>query len=383
MKLLILTQKVDINDDVLGFMHGWIAEFAKYCDKITVICLQKGEHELPGNVKVLSLGKESEIQNSKLQITNKFKIQFRNIVRDKIFRKLLYYLRFYKYIWQERNNYNKVFVHMNPGYVVLGGLLWKMWRKKIGLWYTHKSVDFKLRIAEKMANVIFTASKESFRLPSRKVKVMGHGIDTAKCKMQNAKCKINDRFKIITVGRISPIKDYETLINAVEILCRNKALPCLTSCSDLRVDIIGSPAMPEDEKYLAELKKIIAEKKLEKIINFIGSVPNKNIVQYYNNADLFVNLCPTGGMDKAVLEAMACGVSVIVLNKAFADVLGSYKDDLILINKSKIELAEKIKKIIALSQEQRKKIGKELRQVVIKEHSLDNLIKKIVFILNE
>jgi len=41
MKLLIITQKVDINDDVLGFMHGWIAEFAKHCEKLTVICLQK------------------------------------------------------------------------------------------------------------------------------------------------------------------------------------------------------------------------------------------------------------------------------------------------------------------------------------------------------
>jgi len=59
MKLLIITQKVDMNDDVLGFMHGWINEFAKHCEKITVICLQKGEHELSDNVKVLSLGKEN------------------------------------------------------------------------------------------------------------------------------------------------------------------------------------------------------------------------------------------------------------------------------------------------------------------------------------
>jgi len=29
MKLLILTQKVDIDDDVLGFFHGWLEEFAK------------------------------------------------------------------------------------------------------------------------------------------------------------------------------------------------------------------------------------------------------------------------------------------------------------------------------------------------------------------
>jgi len=43
MKLLIVTQKVDINDDVLGFFHDWIKEFAKNCEKVTVICLGKGE----------------------------------------------------------------------------------------------------------------------------------------------------------------------------------------------------------------------------------------------------------------------------------------------------------------------------------------------------
>ncbi len=58
MKLLILTQKVDKNDDILGFFHGWIAEFARYCEKVTVVALEVHEYDLPRNVKVLSLGKE-------------------------------------------------------------------------------------------------------------------------------------------------------------------------------------------------------------------------------------------------------------------------------------------------------------------------------------
>jgi hypothetical protein len=61
MKLLIITQKVDINDPILGFFHRWIEEFAKHCEKITVICLYKGTYNLPNNVKVLSLGKEEGV----------------------------------------------------------------------------------------------------------------------------------------------------------------------------------------------------------------------------------------------------------------------------------------------------------------------------------
>lgn len=58
MKLLICTQTVDREDPVLGFFCSWIAEFAKRCEKVTVICLKEGAHTLPNNVVIYSLGKE-------------------------------------------------------------------------------------------------------------------------------------------------------------------------------------------------------------------------------------------------------------------------------------------------------------------------------------
>ena len=59
MRLLIVTQVVDQNDSVLGFFHRWIEEFAKNCEKVHVICLKESVHNLPENVAVHSLGKES------------------------------------------------------------------------------------------------------------------------------------------------------------------------------------------------------------------------------------------------------------------------------------------------------------------------------------
>ena len=155
MKLLICTQKVDKNDSVLGFFHRWIEEFAKHCEMVTVICLEKGEYSLPNNVKVLSLGKEHGVS------------------------RLKYLFCFYTYIWKYRKEYDKVFVHMNPEYVVLGGLFWRLLKKKIALWYMHKSVNLKLRIAERLVHNIFTGTKESFRLKTNKLHITGHGIDTA------------------------------------------------------------------------------------------------------------------------------------------------------------------------------------------------------------
>ena len=110
MKLLIITQKVDRDDPILGFFHRWIEEFAKHCENIIVICLEKGEYNLPKNVQVLSLGKEERES------------------------RLAYIKRFYSYIWHKRKEYDSVFVHMNQEYVLLGGFFWKAMRKRVILW---------------------------------------------------------------------------------------------------------------------------------------------------------------------------------------------------------------------------------------------------------
>ena len=101
---------------------------------------------------------------------------------------------------------NGVFFHMCPEYVIGAGLWPKIFRKKSLLWYAHKSVNWKLRLAEKLVNKIFTPSKESFRLPSEKVEISGHGIDLVKFKTKETN-KNGSGFKIISVGRITAVKN--------------------------------------------------------------------------------------------------------------------------------------------------------------------------------
>jgi len=331
MNLLIITQKVDDNDDILGFFTRWLLEFAKNYEKITVICLQKGEYDLPENIKVFSLGKDKGVS------------------------KIKYLKNFYKYIWQERKNYDKVFVHMNPIYVVLGGLFWRFKGKKVALWYTHKSVDLKLRIAEKLANIIFTASYESFQLKSKKVEVVGHGIDVNKFICNENIDKKND---LIYVGRLDKIKNQKLLVGAIDILVKELGK------KEIKVNLVGD----FNSKYGAELKEIVKEKKLENNIKFSGSIPNKDIVGYYCNSKISINLCPTGGMDKAVLESMSCGIPVVVLNKTFESLLSS---EMILEKNDPKELADKILNLL----ENKKDF--DLRRIILENYSLDSLIKKI------
>jgi len=349
MKLLILTQKVDINDDILGFMHGWIEEFSKRCEKITVVALGVGEYKLPKNVKVLSLGKE----------TGESKIK--------------YLINFYKYILQERHDYDTVFVHMNYEYVILGGWYWRLVGKKIALWYVHKQVSFHLKLAEKIANVIFTVSKESFKIKTDKLKIIGHGIPVEFFKNPQAiNYKKGDKLKIISVGRITKIKNLDTLIRACIILKKEDL--------NFEVSLVGPVVSEEDKKYFGYLKQLISENNLNEEIKFLGSVPNHKINEYYWNSDISVNLCPSGGVDKAILESMAAGLLVLVSNVALEEYFGKYKSILVFEEKNAQDLANKI--ISLISRTDLDDVRNFLFSVVKEKAGLADLILKIINNLN-
>lgn len=368
MKLLIITQKVDINDDVLGFFHRWIEELAKYCEKVTVICLQQGECHLPKNIKVLSLGKEKYFRK-RLDLEKDRSDGKRSDLKEKIFSRMKYLLLFYKYIWQERKNYDAVFVHMNPEYVVFGGIFWRLLRKIIGLWYVHRQVNIKLKIAEKLADEIFTVTKESFNLKSKKINIVGHGIDPESflCEKIN---KASDKIKILYVGRIAPIKNVDILIEAAKVL-RGKW------DKKFEIKLVGPTTNINDEEYFKRIKSIIYEYGLGDFIKFAGSVQNKKIKEFYCDADILINLSPGGLSDKVVFEAMFSKTPVLVSNVSFKEFFGNYSEKLVFKEGDPDDLAEKIMDFFSIENEV-KNAGDFLFLQVNKKANLKLLIPKIL-----
>jgi len=341
MKLLIITQKVDINDDNLGSFHNWLKKLAEKAD-IFVIANYVGQYELPDNAKVFSLGKEIGVG----KLVKIFKYQW--------------------FLFKFLPRVDGVFFHMCPEYV-LGAHLWpKIFRKKTLLWYTHKSVNWKLKLAEKLTDKIFTASKESFRLPSKKVEVTGHGIDLDKFKPAEIK-KDGSKFKIISVGRISPVKNYEIMINTAEIL-RSRNF-------NFEIRVVGAPILESDKIYFEKLKNLIKEKKLDGIVEFVGPISNKYIAEFYQSGDLFINLSDTGSLDKAILEAMACGLKILTSNEAFKDILPEEN----FTKKEPKAVAEKIENLSKSPDMNKDKFI----DYVSANHGLDNLAERVVFFFSD
>lgn len=338
MKLLIVTQAVDLDHSNLSFFHRWIEVFAESVESITIICLQKGRIALPKNATVFSLGKEQQAN----RLTRLF--------------------RFYWYSWRERKNYDSVFVHMNPEYVILGGLLWRMLGKKVILWYTHKAVNLRLKIAHALAHAICTASKESFRLGSHKVTVVGHGIDTHMFTPRLSEGIFGGTLRLLTVGRVAPVKDLKTIIRVATGLHERGY--------QIRLDIVGASAVASDHEYQKEVRELITRCHADDYIQFVGAVPNQDLPQVYQNNDIFLHASQTGSVDKAVLEALASGLIVFTSSGAYEGFSGP------ILHFREGDHADVVEKIIRLVQEglPAQSALPELR----KQIDVESVVKKIL-----
>ena len=89
-------------------------------------------------------------------------------------------------------------------------------------------------------------------------------------------------------------------------------------------------------------------------------------------------MCPTGGMDKTVLEGLASGTLAVVANEAFSDLFGKYSSELLYPYQKHEALAEKIKKLFKKNTEELITIREYLHKQMKNHSSLKTRIPIIV-----
>lgn len=209
-----------------------------------------------------------------------------------------------------------------------------------------------LRLAEKLAAKIFTASPESCRLRSKKIMVTGHGIDTEHFKPKDM--PKTEALKLLSVGRITPSKDYKFVIEVVGLASGNAVL-----------DIVGEPITKVDVTYKRKLEMLVLEKNLRDRVIFLGAKNQDEMPDIYNGHDILLHASETGSMDKAVLEAMSCGLPIITTSEAFKNLLAVLPKDTAVVAGKIIQAAGAGKNLA-------------LRELVIKNHNLENTIETII-----
>ncbi|RMG87059.1 MAG: glycosyltransferase [Chloroflexi bacterium] len=346
LRLLLFNLATDTEDSLLGFTTQWINALAPHCEYIDVITTQAGKLELADNVRVYSTGREHGYSRAR--------------------RVFIFYGLLARLLMTRR--YDACFAHMNQIFALLAAPLLTLRGIRQTLWYTHRSTGRGLRWALRFSYRAVTAVESSFPIPSPKVRVLGHGVDTKYFNLPMQRPAL-EKPMIVHVARIMPIKHQETLI---------RALP------GLEADAIFVGGVPDGHStaYRDELIALADKLGVAENVHFVGDQNRASVRAYYQGTTVAVNLSPVGLFDKAPLEAMACGIPTIVTNPAFEPVLGEYKALLTIPSTDAHEaLHERLKTLLALSPEERENIGWNLRKGVLQYHSLHQLARRLVHVL--
>lgn len=349
----MITPSVNENDDILGFIPTWLTELSKYSEMVFVITPYHNQKTiLPSNVQVFGL--------------NNYHAKKKIIIFRPFFTGFFYFHNFLKLA--PKNDI--IFCHMIPNFTIFSYPFAKLFNKPIISWFCHGTVNIKMRMLERLADKIVTCSREGYKSNSDKVVIIGHGID---CNLFKPK-KTEKKSEIITIssiGRISPRKNIETIILAADILINKRGI------TNLRFDFIGGVPLRSQEEYFKYLINLVDEKKLEFYLNFSGSIPHSQITNYYNNTDIFVSASKTDSIDKALLEAMACGIISLTCNKSFTTILKKYDNLLLFKENDPEDLADKIKDILKMPDNDKMKISDDLREIVKRDFDVGNFMKKL------
>lgn len=355
MRLLMMTQAIDLDNPILGFTHQWVNELATHFEHVHVISRLGGRHDLAENVTLHAYATPDQPDQP--------------LARHLFFHRKLASLIL-------GNQVDTVFVHMIPKWVLMAAPYAKIGRKPMTLWYTHVAPSPILRRAHRLVNFGLTAASESYHYYDEKVKALGHGINVNYFRPTDRTASFSP-FRILMVGRLSPVKRIDLLIEALAVL-KARQVETAVFCQ-----IIGGPVNPEDGSYEQLLRQKIADYGLEQSVELTGAVPYEQIRTYYQNSHLLVNLTHANSFDKTVLEAMACGIPVLTSNPSFFDMLEKHGRFLTLELADASTLADQIEMLCHLSHPDLQALRLSLRQEIVTNHNLATLMQNIADTLKE
>ena len=347
----MLSPTVDPLDPSHGFAYTWMKRIAGQVDKLSVITLIQRNPEPDREFEVYSLDTKTNRLSKWLYL-------------NRLLLKLV-------------PQVDLIFAHMYPVFPVLAWPFSRLFAKPLVMWRCHNGhISLMTRLGHALVNRVVTASEESFRIRSRKVKIIGHGIDIEQFYASNTPAS-KDYASILSVGRISPVKDYATMIEAVSIMVSEYGM------ENIKLVVVGGPPPASKKRYFDEIKELAKEKGIERKVEFVGNVPYNTVPEFYHRADLFVSASQTGSIDKVVLEAMVSGNLIVTCNEAFFPLLGDYRSLLTFQKGESHDLAKKIATLHSLSEREKGKIRSFLKGTVEADHSLDVWLPRLLSVFQE
>jgi len=175
---------------------------------------------------------------------------------------------------------------------------------------------------------------------------------------------------ILYAGRLVKVKNLPLLLKAVAMIRNSK--------HNIILLIIGEGG----EK--AKLKRKVRRLEIEDAVVFISSAPQKDLVNYYHAADVFVLPSFSESLGKVLIEAGAAGCPVVSTETTGArDVVVEGRTGYLVPIGDENAMVEKILKVLRMEESERKEMAKNAQRILEEKFSQEKSIEKVVMFWNK
>jgi D-inositol-3-phosphate glycosyltransferase len=158
-----------------------------------------------------------------------------------------------------------------------------------------------------VAGTIATCDDEArelgaYGIPPESVHVVPCGVDIGRFRPGGPSAARGDRPRLVTIGRLVPRKGVDTV---VEALCH---------VPDAELVVVGGPGRTDLDRDpdALRLRRLAAARGVDKRVLFTGRVRHEDLPALIRSADVVVAVPWYAPFGIATIEAMACGVPVVV-----------------------------------------------------------------------
>lgn len=342
---VLICQAVDRDDPVSATLVRWIRALARDpgVARVRVLALRVGRYDLPENVTVVDLGvgKATRLWNFYVEVIRAI----------------------------SRRQADFFFVLQGGPYPALLLPVKLLTGRRVYQWKTHSHVSRRMAFSARWCDdLVFTATPSSFPLDLPNVRVVGHGIDLDLFRPPAA--DVTATADLVTVGRVTPVKRIDRIVAALGVVRDMTGHAC-------SLDVCG-PELDGDRHYRADLDALVARLEMSDAVRFVGAVPQDELQAVLGRHRAAVSFSD-GGLDKAIAEAMACGLPVVSTNAAFAELLPDDLREVLVLDHDDVHAqALGITRVLDLDERDRRAIGERLRAIVADRHGLAQFWGKIL-----
>lgn len=339
--LVIFNYAMDTAHPIFGHQFKIALELSRFFGHTTVLTGRLGKGDIPPRIKVISHKLEE---------------------RSSILALIIFLAQLSANISSRRRTL--VFSHMTETHSLVAGVLLRIFRVPHILWYAHAHASWRLKLTHKLVDSILTSTPGSFPLTSRKLKVIGQGIDDALFPFEENRA---DDKNFVYFGRLDSSKQIDKLMQVIKGV-QSEGI-------DLRLTLIGKPTGRQNQDYLKWVIDNYRSLFENRSISIADPIPREKLRDHTDSFFAFLHAFQ-GSLDKSLLEATLLGLHVVTLNAEFISEFGTYQQ-LVPPDEEDFLLAE-VLALLKLNQRDRQNLLKIRREQVMNSHILKKWIPQVI-----